>query len=308
MSNRGPLFLLSGLLLAPATALAQRPSVSLAWRALPGCPTGDEVVARVAQLHPAVDAHLEATATVSRRPDGRWRVRIETPTGARALQSRGCAQLAEATAVVLALALDELSPPTPTPRVRPTLPETVEQVADEERPPVLRARPSPLPTPSAPRVASLGVRAGIDPRALPSLAASGGLSWALSWRALRAELAPSVAWASGEGFDALRVELSARACVMSEGRSRLGLCATVSAGWLRVRAREVDLPRDGDAPWIAAGVTLLARLGGPRVAGIFTLDALAPLARPRFVVEGGGAWEVPAFAVALGVGAEVTLR
>lgn len=302
--------LLAALALAPAAASAQDLPVALTWRAPPTCPAREVVLTRVGQLRAAqASPRLDATATVTRRPDARWRVRIETPSGVRVLQARDCAQLAEATAVVLALALDDLAPTPVLAAARPTLPASVEQVSDVERPPALRpAPPPPRPAPVALR-AALVAGVGFDARALPGGAWSAGLAAVWTLDALRVEISPSVAGSVGDGaFDGLRLTAMTRACVVSGGVARLGLCAAFVGGWLRVRARDVDLAADGNAPWAAFGASLLARLGGPRVAAVVTLDAFAPVARPRFVVRGGDAWEVPAFTVALGLGAELTLR
>ena len=300
-------------LLAAAPCAAQEAAVSLDWRAPPECPARDVVLTRVAQLHPVAGGtplRFEATATVSRRPGGRWRVRIETPSGVRALETRACAQIAEATAVILALALDDIAP---TPAVeRPTLPATVEQVPDDERLPA--PRPPAAPTPARVET-SLGPRLSLDARAMPDLAWGAGAFVAWTWRALRVELAPTVSYASRDasggnaGFDALRVELTARGCAMTGGDTRVGACAALSGGWLRATASGVARADSGDAPWIAAGGTLLGRLGARRVAALVAIDAMAPIARPRFVVTGSTeAYEVPAVTVLLSLGVEFVLR
>lgn len=301
-------------LLAAAPCAAQD-AVLLDWRAPPECPAREAVLSRVAQLHPVTGdlrPPFAATATVSRRPGARWRVRIETPSGVRALESRTCEQIAEATAVVVALALDDITPIPSLPR--PTLPAAVEQVPDVERPPALRPPPAPTRQPPTRVETSLGPRVALDARAMPDLAWGVGAFVAWTWPALRVELAPTVSYASrgasggNAGFDALRVELTARGCVMTVGPTRFGACAALSGGWLRVSAPGVALAQRGDAPWIAAGGTLLARLGAQRIAGLFAVDVLAPIARPRFVVTGATeSYDVPALTVALSLGAELTL-
>lgn len=287
----------------------------LDWRAPSECPAREVVLRRVAQLHPVagdLQPRFEATATVSRRPGARWRVRIETPSGVRALESRTCEQIAEATAVVVALALDDIAPVPSLPR--PTLPATVEQVPDVERPPVLRPPAAPVRLAPTRVETSLGARLSLDLRAMPDLAWGAGALVGWTWRALRVELTPGVSYASRDasganvGFDALRVELTARACAMTVGPTRLGACAALSGGWLRVSASGVALADHGDAPWIAAGGSLLARVGARRFGGLVAVDVMAPIARPRFVVTGAtDAYEVPAFTVALSLGMEFAL-
>lgn len=214
--------------------------------------------------------------------------------------------------MVVALALDDIAPVPSSPR--PTLPSTVEQVPDVERPPALQPQPAPRRPPPARIETSLGPRFALDARAMPGLALGAGVFVGWSWRALRVELAPTVSYASRDasggnaGFDALRVELTARGCLMTAGFARVGACAALSGGWLRVSASGVALADSGDAPWIAAGGTLLARLGARRIAGLFAVDVLAPIARPRFVVTGAAeSYDVPAVTVALSLGVEFTL-
>lgn len=77
------------------------------WRASEGCPTEDEVRAEVVRLlggaipddAPAVDAHVEATT------EG-WRLRLRIGREERRLEAQTCALLAEATSLIVALAID----------------------------------------------------------------------------------------------------------------------------------------------------------------------------------------------------------
>lgn len=305
-------------MLAPAAARAQPASLALTWTAPPGCPDADAILRRVRDLraadHPT--APLPATATVT-RDARRWRVRIETPGGVRALAAPRCASLAEATAVVLALALDDAAttPPPPTGLPRPTLPPEVEQLTDAERPPVLRPAPPRAPPPSSPGPRwSLGARALVDVNALPDTGF--GVLLTAAWRArwLRVELAPTVAFASrgtpapqGSSLEALRVTLATRVCVTGRDAA-VGLCALVDAGWLRARAQGFTVPGDGDAPWLQLGASAFARLGTGRTTGIVALDLAAPVTRPRFVVQGSDArWEVPDVTLMLSAGLSVEM-
>lgn len=77
------------------------------WRASEGCPTEDEVRAEIVRLlggaipddAPAVDARVEATT------EG-WRLRLRIGREERRLEARTCALLAEATSLIVALAID----------------------------------------------------------------------------------------------------------------------------------------------------------------------------------------------------------
>lgn len=300
----------------PAAARAQPASLTLTWTAPPGCPDADTILRRVRDLrasdHPT--APLPAAATVT-RDARRWRVRIETPGGVRSLAAPRCASLAEATAVVLALALDDAAPApaTPVASPRPTLPPEVEQLTDAERPPVLRPAAPPPPPPPRPRW-SLGARALLDANALPDTGF--GLLLTAAWRSrrLRVELAPTVAFASrgalspqGASLEALRVSLGTRVCLTGRDGA-VGLCALADVGWLRARSQGFTVPGDGDAPWFQAGASVFARVGTGRTTGIFALDLAAPITRPRFVVRGSDAgWAVPEVTVMLSGGVSVEM-
>lgn len=300
-------------MLTPAAARAQPRSLTLTWTAPPGCPDTDAILRRVRDLRASdrPTAPLPATATVT-RDARRWRVRIETPGGTRTLAAPRCASLAEATAVVLALALDDAASVSPTApsRPRPTLPPEVEQLTDAERPPVLRPPAAPPPPPPPRPRWSLGARALLDANALPDTGFGVLLSAAWRSRGLRVELSPTVAFAArgapspqGASLEALRLSLATRLCATSRDAA-VGLCALVDVGWLRARSQGFTVPGDGDAPWLQAGASAFARVG----AGIIALDLAGPITRPRFVVQGSDAgWEVPAVTVMLSGGVSVEM-
>lgn len=308
MRRAGSIFIALAALSLNAPAGAQSSPVNLVWDAPPGCPSRDEVLQRVTELRAssAPAAILDARAQVT-RGGRRWRVRIETRDGARTLAAQRCTSLAEATAVVLALALDDAAPSPNAPR--PALPPEVEQVDDSERPPVLRPAPAPPPQPRFPGV-ELGARALIDVNGLPGVGGGVALALALQWRVLRVEIAPTLVYGArgevapqGAALAAVRATLATRLCALSSGRERVGLCALAELGWLHGRAEGFSVSSAGDAPWVAAGLSLLARVGGGRTGGVIALDAALPIARPRFVVEGSAsAYEVPALVLSLSAG------
>ena len=213
------------LCLLPRAALAQD-ALALVWSAPPSCPSRDEVVARVARLRPNLTraaSGLRATATVTPAPRGRWRVRLRTEVhgdvGERSLEGRTCALIADATAVVLALASDAL-PDAPPAADHPTLPESVVQLDDPES-----ALPRPVvppPPPSSPRrQLALGLDVAVDPIAFAGAAIALGLRGAFELGALRVELAlaqqlPTTLSGAreGTGADVLATTLTARACAM----------------------------------------------------------------------------------------------
>lgn len=307
------------LCLLPRAALAQD-ALALDWSAPPSCPSRDEVVARVARLRPNLtraSSGLRATATVTPAPRGRWRVRLRTEVhgdvGERSLEGRTCALIADATAVVLALASDAL-PDAPPPAHLPALPESVVQLDDPEsaRPPP--ALPPPLPPPR--RLLALGLDVAVDPMAFAVAALALGLHGALELGALRVELAlaqqlPSTLSGARQdtGADVLATTLSARACAMrARPTVSIGLCASATGGVMWAAAFGLQRNDVAAWPWAAAGGGAALRVGPGRgrIAVIARVEALANITRPRFVVEGVGvAGEVSALALWTSLGVEM---
>lgn len=312
----------------PRLALAQD-AVALTWTAPDGCPARADVVASATRLRPALAtarSDFRAAATVSPAPRGRWRVRVRTEAGAeagvRVLEARTCAQLGEATAVVLALAFDAL-PDAPPPPDRPTLPETVEQIDDPEAAPF--RRPVVVPPPPPPRMRTrydLGLHAAVDPWTLGTIAVHVGLHGALSRGLLRVEL--GLAWQlpatldgprAGTGAEVMAATLTARGCVM---RARevvsLGLCGTFTGGAMWAAAFGLQQRNDTAFwPWASVGGGGVARVAFARgrVAAVAHVDLLAHLARPTLQVEGmegiRALREIPGWGFLGGLGVEVRL-
>ena len=295
-------------------------ALAFTWTAPPGCPSRDAVVAGVARLRPNLTraaSGLRATATVTPAPRGRWRVRVHTEVngdgGDRTLEGRTCALVAEATAVVLALASDALPDAAPA-LDRPELPESVVQVDDPEsalpRPAVVPRPPAP-----APRWVDLGLDAMVDALAFAGPAVSLGVHGALDRGALRLELGlaqqlPTTLDGArpGTGADLLATTLSARACAM---RVRpvlaLGLCAAATGGVMWATAFGLQRNDTAAWPWATAGAGAALRVGpgGGRFAVIAHVEGVANLTRPRFVVEGVGVTgEVVAFGLVTSLGLE----
>jgi len=91
------------------------PSLQLEWEAPPPCPGQAEVVAEVARLvgrRPRVPADrlLVVRARASAAPDGSWQLQMILATRdgirERTLKSRSCAEVADAAALIMAMAID----------------------------------------------------------------------------------------------------------------------------------------------------------------------------------------------------------
>src|SRR5580693_739877 len=86
-------------------AEADEPRVALAWKAPPACPDEATVRANVATLLAGSSATVDARAEVQRIGE-RWQVVVVMNGGERRLEADSCRALADATALIVALAVD----------------------------------------------------------------------------------------------------------------------------------------------------------------------------------------------------------
>jgi hypothetical protein len=309
-----------------------RDSLRLDWAAPAGCPTAEAVHAAALRgagseprgpLEP-VEPVLEASAQVtSVQVAGvtRWTVQLRTRqgevTGERTVEATTCAGVAEAAAVVLAIALLSPAAAAETPAA------TRAPVRDLERgppsrasragPALLRSQPPFIPpqdaasgaTPAAHQVA-FGMSAIGDAATLPSPAV--GASFTLAWQPGRARIeleartwAPQThtleAFAAGARFS--MTSLGARGCWAvwrsALGRVEFGACAGVDLQRVAAPGRGVDSSYDASAAWAALTPGGLGRLVlTPWLALRARLEGSVPLSRPRFVIEGAGDLHRPA--------------
>lgn len=290
-------------MLAAAEVHAQAVEVPLRWDAPPTCPDVASVLRRVDSLRQpaargAPSRLLQARATVTH--EAAWRLLLHTETraevGERTLSGASCAEVAEAAALILALAADgsDGSPDAPPP---------VEQLAPP--PPVVTPAPpppaalSPAP-PARPRVAAwrVHVRAEglLDVGTLPAVAPGASVALGVSRGRWRAELAGLVLVSQraevtpGVGGDIGLAGALLRGCfALVHAGVSLDACAAFEGGWMSGQGvGVVDAQRDGGARW-AARVGLAARV---RITGSVRLRAaLEPgvaFVTPTFVVTHAG--------------------
>jgi hypothetical protein len=134
-------------ILAALPATAQSPRVTLAWTAPPECPRSGDVVSGVDALlrnAPPVTPStgpLNASGTVTQSPDGEYRLSLrlegEASTDHRSFVNRECTTLADAAALVLALAIDPES-------VARAIPESTELPESTEAPEPTESVESPV--------------------------------------------------------------------------------------------------------------------------------------------------------------------
>ena len=317
--------LLAGVAVALVAGHAAAEDLNLSWQAPAGCPSGKQV--HDAAIRTAGDAGREPLdADVRVDHAARWSVTIRTKragvaSAERQLQAASCAALADATAVILALAL-------------------IPPAADADAPTVEAPEPAPPPAPEAPAglaAAAAPARApadadraagdryahtltasasfATDSTSLPAPAVGGraGLAWTPG-RA-RVELAGAYFLGQSKTTDTSQAGASfallvagARGCwALARGAIELSPCAGADVQRVSAKGFGAATNYDASAAWVSATGGALVRFP---VTSWLALrgeaDALVPLTRPRFVVEGDGAVHKPAaIGLRAGIGAEI---
>ncbi len=320
--------------IAPSLAWSS-PPVQLAWSAPSGCPDAAHVRRELERLldEPiATEAppRFTARASVEQGDDGRWHLRLSMALdeAERTLEGDTCEELADATALIIALAVDPVG--VAARAGQPAAPHTADETAAVEAP------PSPVtPVPRSPRVAAAVVR---DPEAPPSTKTRwrGRASGIVDGMALP-RAAPGIAVAGIAELGAGRAELTvaylfseratladrsaggdisllaggARLCGLPiRGTYEAGACMGFEGGVMMADAFGVTAPGSGSAPWLAPQVSVLGSYAlTDRLALQLALDGLVPLARKRFVLADiGEVYRPPRFTFRAGLGLEVEFR
>jgi hypothetical protein len=280
------------------------PFLQLQWEAPGVCPAAAQVLAEIQAMIGDRDVQRGRRARVVLAEDGTagWHAVVELPADpghpVRTLRGETCRAVADATVVVLAVALGgERAPPKPAPAPKP------------------RLEPAPADLPRGAWGAGLAgvVESGTLPKTALGLAALGVWNVAPSLR-LEAELSalaprstvmPDRPWEGAE-FWAARVGL--RACGAIEfGVLAGGPCAGVGLDRIAGNGFGAQIPMDATANrfvFQAGGVGLLTL--GSRWRLRLGLSFVIPARRQPFVIEGAGTVHRPsAVSVQIGVGPEV---
>jgi hypothetical protein len=305
--------------------------VELRWIAEASCPSGDAVVSAVEQLvqgSPPKDV-IVARAEVTH--DDAWRVRLETRSGhrvgKRSVTAETCEQLADATALILALMIDPTAsrrkpepiavappvvpPPPPPPVVAPPPPPVAPPA------PAPRAAAPPLPEPRRrwPSTAlAVVVTAVGDVGTLPGPAIGVGGSLGLSLGAYRftTELgyfptrSGHLADRPAAGGDFTLVTGATVACrsVLTLGRASAGVCLGAELDAVLAKGFGVSQPQSGTARWgaLLAGGRVDVKVAGP-VSAELRVAGVVPFARPPFYFDDiGTVYRPTAVALRLGLG------
>jgi hypothetical protein len=272
---------------------ASASDVVVQWSAPAGCPSGDDVTARVVALalpHGALDAEVAVTESGGRF-DARLRVKSRGATvGERILRADSCEELAESAAVVLAMSVAALAEPPPAPALSAG--------------PVESARPAVSPPASAPhpsrdallRVSPLGAT---DVGTLPNAVGGGGLSLSLApghgvafgvAASLFAGANAYAAKAPAEGASFSLVSSAVTGCYALLRRPiELSPCVLAELEHVVATGQHAQSDRTTTANWIALGGGLRSRWELSRNFGIqLEVDGAISTRRQQFLITGLG--------------------
>jgi hypothetical protein len=277
----------------------------------------------------------------------RLRTRHGSTTGEREIETATCEGAAEAAAVILGLALmppeSDRSTPAPVfaasviaaPLDQPASIATLGPEPERSRSIVISQTGAPPPEPPLPardatppepahvragarsHALAVGVGVAADPSTLPRGAVGGSLSvawtpgqWRIELDARRFAAQSRTLPGSSAGADFSMTSAGARGCwnALRRGAVDVSPCAGADVHFVSASGYGAGANYDAKAQWTSAAGGALA---GVAVASWLALrarlDALVPLSRPTFVVEGEGSLHrPPTLGAAASLGAEVT--
>lgn len=293
----------AGLGFTPTSASASgRPAlVQLEWSAPEECPNGDHVEREVERLLADPDfppePYLKAAARVHRERAGLWNVDLRTTgplgTGQRTLSAESCVALADATALILALAIDperveanqsvasQVPTAPPQPILPPRQPETT--LAPRSNPPRLYAWAAD---------ASATVDIGTLPATAPGVAAHLALIPSMVPH-VRLEIGGAIFLdtattrpAPRSGNFSLRTFDAGGCWVVQNRRLEFGGCADVELAWLAAEGLYESVTSSGDAEWFVLRVRGTVGYVWSGWAIRADLGAALNTSRPEFVSAG----------------------
>jgi hypothetical protein len=335
------------LLASPARA-EDRPDVDLRWTvsaadpSAAACPEEAHVRAAVERLtgrplRSPGGARVPVRVDAAPGEGGAWAVRIaiDQPGNAapreRRIEGPTCAEVAEAAAVVVAVALAGpgavLGAPG-APAAAAPAPATAPRPAPLPSPPARPAPPAAEPAPDhdaalpaqAPSVhPGLRIAAGADFVSLPAPTFGAEAAFAIAFGENRVEIlgsawVPRSADAAGVAMASARISLltaGARYCrTFLGGAIDLAGCAGLEAGALLGSSEGVTHPGSGSSPWVAPGLGLVGGWAfARRFRLVLELSGLVPVVRDSFQVGGlGELYRPPVLTARTLLGVEAALR
>lgn len=293
--------MLPGLTLAAwLTAPVDPPAIALEWPTVAGCPTQTEVVDAATRLIAGGQPRpVRATAALT-RAGATWTLALAVEAGGtqhRELASPDCAALAQATAVILAVAAEPLQVATridAAPPAQAVAPAIVEDPLELEVAPGLR-RASPPPQPRGRAQLGLFVHggAGLGPtkRMTPGLAAGLAVVWPRVRLELRATYwgpaALRLARLATVGADVRLATGGLRGCpLLVRGAVTLQLCAGLEVGATIASAVGLTTDYAPRALWAAASLAPGLRWRPRRWLGLgLEIEGVMPFTRKQFEIE-----------------------
>lgn len=303
----------AGLLLCSTLGRAAEPSgLALDWYAPTGCPDRDSVRARVAELvggrgRSADSVRLDARAVVTLLQAGSFRAELDVVHGGttrtRILEAPTCGEVAEASAVVLALAIspesDAGAAAIPMPQLAAPEPTNEPAVAArstarvDDRQPTATARAG-AATPRYVAGFGLAVDFALASAAAPGATLAGSLMYGRFGVGLRGSFFPerssSLQDQPTQGVNISLLAFAPLVCVAPFTLPvELAACAEFELGRLHASGYGPPEHYDKVSSWLAPGGGLGAafpRRG--RVRARFGLDVLVPLGHTQFVLTNVG--------------------
>jgi len=233
---------------------------------------------------------LDFEVDIAERPDRRWRLRLATidradgTKRAREIDGSGCAQLADAAAVAIAMSIQSSGAAEPPPHHEP--------LTAAPEPPKLVAGPAAVERPQGPRV-PVTVAALADAGALPHPGFGLGLGAALAWGRLliigegAVLFSPEVRVADTGGGQFRLIEGAVLACLDQRfGRVAILGCAGGEAGVVQAEGIGINRPRSQNVAWEAGRLEVgLTRRLNTTVSLFIRGGAAIPWSRPTFTID-----------------------
>jgi hypothetical protein len=250
----------------PALVPVARATPNLRWTAPAQCPDQEYVLAalqRATSTLATVPSTWSAEATVTAHGPREWSVRIlfrdgTSPTGERELLERNCRRLADASALIMALSLEEAAEHAPIVSTNsnaspPRPPPVTHNIYDPERP--WNGRPIP-PSVISDRTAwqfSLGASLGIDVTSLPTASWGAALTLQATHGLLAIEAEVSTWQPQTTTIERARVTADANTVAWRFGLRFSNVTATVGPvlGRYAASAEGIDVPQASSA-WLFA--------------------------------------------------------
>jgi hypothetical protein len=290
--------------LRPPMAAAEPGSLDFGWSAPANCPDAARVRAEIESiLHGPVrlgeGERLVVRAKVRASPDAdQWRVDIETEDGERTRQrsvdGATCDDVAEATALFVAVLIDARAAP-----ARPDSADEKTATPSETPSPIHRdaTRADERRTSSFPLSPAAGITVGVAGGYLPHWSPGVRLYGVLGWRSIRAKIAGqallparrTVGGAASQGADFQLFSGGLDVCIDAPVASlRLGPCVGTDVAFMQGKGFGPGVTeRNGTATFAGIAVGGSLRWIGPgRLSLPLELEAIVPLARPEFVFSG----------------------